>query len=106
MNANQFGDTLRHIMESRYNMPFKEAMQMLADRGLTRNEVAEEVGCSHSTVTKYGWRLGIDFASPESFTGKKVIADKKILEDFKRQLKNSKITPMNVLSKKWCNFSI
>ena len=40
MGANQFGYTSKQVMESRYKMPFKDAMQMLADRGLTRNDVA------------------------------------------------------------------
>ena len=60
MGANQFGYTSKQVMESRYKMPFKDAMQMLADRGLTRNDVAHVVGCSHSTVTKYALQLGVE----------------------------------------------
>ena len=104
MATNQFGYTLKQVMESRYKMPFKDAMQMLADRGLTRNNVAHEVGFSHSTVTKYALQLGVNFTNSDSFTGQKMIADQLVFDEFKRQLRNNQVNPVNILSKKWSNF--
>jgi hypothetical protein len=106
--ANQFQPTgsLQEKMESRYKMPFKKAMQMLADRGMNRSYIAEEFSCSHATVVKHSLRLGVNFKSPDSFGSRKTIADNLIYGEFKRQLKIQQLNSINILYKKWCMFDV
>ena len=106
--TNQFQPigSLQEKMERRYKMSFKDALQMLADCGMNRSYIAEEFNCSYATVVKHSLRLGVKFKSPDSFGDRKTIADNLIYDKFKKQLKIQQVNPINVLSKKWCNFSI
>jgi len=93
--------SLQEKMESHYKMPFKEAMIMLARRGMSRNEVAEEFSCSHATVVKHSLRLGVEFKRIDSFRFRKINKHDLIKEDFIKHLKMAQINPINALSKKW-----
>ena len=104
MGANQFTNKLKETMEIRYKMPFKNALQMLANSGLTRSQVARELGFSDSAIIKHSLRLGVKFEISDSFTSRKDRQDSIVKEEFQKQLKKSQLTPINVLSKKWSDF--
>ena len=104
MATNQYGVTLKETLETRYNMPFKDAMQMLADRGLTRAEIAKKLSVSQSTIIKHTLNLGINFERYDNYIVKN---NKELLmkNELKMKLKEEQVTPINVLSKKWCDFN-
>ena len=104
-NQFQTKGSLQEKMESRYNMPFKESMKMLAQSGMSRSKIAEEFSFSHANVVKHSLRLGVGFKSSNNLDSKKKHKDNLIKIEFHKQLKNQQLTSINVLSKKWCIFN-
>ena len=96
--ANQYSESFKVVVESKYNMPVDKVLRRFQRQGMTLKDVADKTGFRESTVKKHALRYNCILANIYKSKDDRCEHE---LNELYTALRSDRLNQVNVLSRSW-----